>query len=65
MPPVFIVALGSIGIAALAKLLARESRRVNGELDQSRRSREADYVATPRPTLERDPRTGEFRPRRT
>jgi len=59
MPPVIIAALGAFGAAALVKLLARESRRVNEELDTVRGEAAAD---APRPTLRRDPRTGEYRP---
>lgn len=58
MPPFLIVALGTLGAAALVKKLADESRRVNAELDEARQAEKAD-VAVP---LQRDPRTGVFRP---
>ncbi|MDF2994800.1 MAG: hypothetical protein K0R27_437 [Xanthobacteraceae bacterium] len=67
MPPFLVVAIGAIGAAALMKLLARESRRVNAELDETRR--DAGKVnggkvngGTSHPTLKRDPATGEYRP---
>lgn len=62
MPPVFVLAIGAIGAAALVKLLAKESKRVNAELDAARRDVNAvrpDETAT----LSRDPATGEYRPR--
>ncbi len=62
MPPVIIVALGAVGAAALIKLLAKESRRVNAELDEVRRETAAES-APPHGTLQRDPATGEYRPR--
>ena len=59
MPPLVVVALAAIGGTALAAWLARESQRVNAELDvQRRRSKMPD--STPR--LRRDPRTGAYRP---
>lgn len=61
MPPVIVLALGAFGAAALVKLLARESRRVNAEFDAVRRSEEAQ-TPLPRRTLRRDPATGEYRP---
>ncbi|MBB3770664.1 MULTISPECIES: hypothetical protein [Ancylobacter] len=61
MPPVIVLALGAMGAAALVKLLAGESRRVNAELDAARRAEEANVPAT-RVTLRRDPKTGEYRP---
>ncbi|RTL90132.1 hypothetical protein [Ancylobacter sp. FA202] len=61
MPPVFILALGALGTAALVKVLVRESRRVNTELDAQRRAEKAGAL-DPRATLRRDPATGEYRP---
>lgn len=60
MPPVIIAALGALGAAALVKLLARETRRVNEELGALRRDAQDRGE---RPTLHRDPQTGAFRPR--
>jgi len=62
MPPLLILAAGAIGTAALVKLLARESRRVNAELDAERREEKAARE-TGRANLARDPATGVYRPR--
>ena len=61
MPPVFVLALGALGAAALVRILARESRRVNAELDAQRRVEEATQ-GDRRGTLRRDPASGEHRP---
>lgn len=59
MPPLIVWALGVVGAIALARLIAREARRINAEL----------HPATPAPTdgeavtLERDPATGVYRPK--
>lgn len=60
MPPFVVVALGALGAVALAKLISSETRRVNEALDR-RRKAEAGHLKTVR--LERDPATGEYRPR--
>lgn len=64
MPPFLIVAIGAIGAAAAAaaRLLSRESRRVNTELDAVRREGAARRPPDGGPTLRRDPKTGEYRP---
>lgn len=62
MPPFLVVAIGAIGAAALMKLLARESRRVNAELDEPRRDAGKVNGGATNPTLRRDPETGEYRP---
>lgn len=62
MPPVIVLALGAFGAAALVKLLARESRRVNAELDAMRRDEEEVGPPASRRTLRRDPASGEYRP---
>jgi len=61
MPPVVIWIVGAVGVAALAKWLAREGRRINAELDAAR-SRSA-AKATRSTNLERDPQTGVYRPK--
>ena len=59
MPPLIVWALGVVGVAALARLIVREARRINAEL----------HPATPTPadgepvTLELDPTTGVYRPK--
>ncbi len=60
MRPFLIVALGALGAAALAKMLAAESRRVNETL---KRQRAADNGEVKTIALERDPATGDYRPR--
>ena len=63
MPPVFALALGLMGAAALVRWCVKEVQRVNADLDDRR----ARAVAEPAdrqalPTLRRDPNTGEYRP---
>lgn len=60
MPPFLIAAAGVIGAIALARVLTREARRVNDILDPRRSPAEE----APAERLERDPATGEYRPRR-
>ncbi|MDQ0505449.1 hypothetical protein [Xanthobacter agilis] len=62
MPPFIVVALGAIGAVALVKLLANETRRANDRMDRRR-----DAETTPLKTipLERDPVTGDYRPRQS
>ena len=61
LPPVIVWTLAAVGAAALSKLLVKEWRRVNAELDAHQRA--AEPVARERlPTLRRDPNTGEYRP---
>lgn len=61
MPPYIVLLLGTIGAAVLAKFVASESRRVNEALDRQRNADKAVPKGTP---LERDPVTGEYRPRK-
>jgi len=63
MPPVFALALGMIGAAALVRWCVKEAHRVNAELDNIRGTAAAEPVDLGAlPTLKRDPRTGEYRP---
>jgi hypothetical protein len=63
MPPVFVLALGLVGTAALVRWCVKEVRRVNGELDDVRgRSAVEPVDRGALPTLKRDPETGEYRP---
>lgn len=59
MPPFLIAAAGVIGAIALARVITREARRVNDILD----TRRAPASEEPVERLERDPHTGEYRPR--
>jgi len=61
LPPVIAWTLAAIGAAALSKVLVREWRRVNAELDAHERAAEP-VVHEQLPTLRRDPRTGVYRP---
>jgi hypothetical protein len=64
LPPVIAWTLAAIGAAAVGKVLAKEWRRVNAELD----ARELDQAAAEPvareqlPTLRRDPNSGVYRP---
>lgn len=63
MPPVFAVAFGMLGAAALVRWCVREVRRVNDELETVRtRAEVAPVDRGTLPTLRRDPNTGEYRP---
>ena len=60
MPPVILFALGVIGATAAARWLYRESLRINAELHPAK----AASVTEQEPIrLERDPKTGVYRPR--
>ena len=60
MPPLILVLAGVLGGAALVRLAAREGRRINRELDETRRMPPDEREAMPK--LRRDPDTGAFRP---
>ncbi|MGA0532207.1 hypothetical protein [Hansschlegelia sp. KR7-227] len=60
MPPFLIVA-AAVGALFGVKALKREWRRVNDELDSAERA-EAVVNKDKRPTLKRDPSSGEWRP---
>jgi len=63
MPPVFALALGLMGAAALLRWFVKETRRVNAELDGVRATQAAEPVDRDAlPKLKRDPHTGEYRP---
>jgi len=69
MPPVILWILGAAGAAIVARWLAREARRVNDELDgvraqPGRPASRARETSDARQSLERDPETGIYRPRR-
>ena len=64
MPPILLSplvkwSLAAVGGAMVVHWVVKEVRRINEELDQAKRVRVTD--ATPRPTLRRDPSTGEYR----
>lgn len=62
IPPIITAAFGALGAATLARVLVREWRRVNADLDQVSAAA-AERVDRERlPKLRRDPRTGVYRP---
>lgn len=63
MPPLVIVALGALGVAAIARVVVSESRRINEALDRHRNGGAAPAPEPEAIRLERDPVTGEYRPR--
>jgi hypothetical protein len=64
MPPVFAVALGLMGAAALVRWYVKETQRISSADHEHARQRATvepvDRSALP--TLKRDPQTGEYRP---
>jgi hypothetical protein len=63
MPPVFALALGMFGAAALVRWCYKEVRRVNSDLDGVRAKASVEPVdRNALPKLKRDPKTGEYRP---
>jgi hypothetical protein len=61
LPPVIAWTLAAIGAVAVSKVLAREWRRVNAELDAQERAKQA-VAHDELPTLRRDPVSGVYRP---
>ncbi|MEI9804004.1 MAG: hypothetical protein WDN48_05480 [Pseudolabrys sp.] len=51
-----------IGGAVIVHWAVKEARRINEELDNARRVKVRINDRENRPTLRRDPRTGEYRP---
>jgi hypothetical protein len=62
MPPVIMWVLGAVGATIVAKWLVREAQRINAELDAVK-AQSVNEPATERPSLERDPSTGVYRPK--
>jgi hypothetical protein len=66
MPPLLLSplvkwSLAAMGGAMIVHWAVKEARRINEELDQARRVKARITDAETRPTLRRDPRTGEYR----
>jgi hypothetical protein len=66
MPPLFIPpvigwALGALGAAVLARVVAREWRRVNDKLHPGEPA-PGEVMREELPTLRRDPQSGVYRP---
>ena len=64
MPPVLVIVLGAIGVALAAKVISKEWRRANDELDRARTDAATAESRESLPKLQRDPVTGEYRPGR-
>jgi hypothetical protein len=63
MPPVIALTLGLVAAAALVRWCVKEVKRVNAELDDIRGAMPAESADRERrPTLKRDPNSGEYRP---
>ena len=63
MPPVFVLALGLMGAAALVRWCVKEVQRVNVDLDDVRATSAVEPIDRGAlPTLKRDPDSGEYRP---
>lgn len=68
MPPFLLspfvkLVLGTASVAAAAKWVAMEWRRINAELDAAQPAPATERADRNRfPTLRRDPRTGDYRP---
>jgi hypothetical protein len=60
MPPLVILALGTIGAVLAGRWLAREARRVNADIDRVKAAMVQDRAS--RPNLRRDPKSGVYRP---
>ncbi len=60
MPPLILWALGAAGAAIIGRVLFRESQRINAELHPEPESANERHAAH---KLERDPKTGVYRPR--
>jgi hypothetical protein len=56
--------LSALGTVLMIKLVGREWQRVNAELDRAHPLRVRDPERSRLPTLQRDPRTGVYKPDR-
>ena len=54
--------LAALGGAMVVHWVVKEARRINDEIDNARRVKVPIKDAEVRPTLHRDPATGEYRP---
>jgi hypothetical protein len=58
MPPIILWALGAVGAAVIGRFVMKEARRINAELHPEPVGAERDVQR-----LERDPKTGIYRPK--
>jgi hypothetical protein len=63
IPPLVLWTLGALGAAALLRLVTREHRRINAELERARATPVHESERANIRTLRRDPRTGVYRER--
>ena len=61
IPPLVKWALAAAGAAVVVHWVVKEARRINEELDRARRVKVKASVGEQRPTLRRDPASGEYR----
>jgi hypothetical protein len=61
LSPLLKWSLAALGGAMVVHWAVKEARRINEELDQARRVKVKITDAEKRPTLRRDPMTGEYR----
>lgn len=61
MPPFIVFAAAAAGALFGVKALKREWARVNARLEETERA-EGEVARTDRPTLKKDPSSGEWRP---
>ena len=62
IPPLFRLAIGAAGAAAVVHWVVKEVRRANAEFDRVSSAPTADAMARQAmPTLRRDPQTGDWR----
>ena len=62
LSPLLKWSFAALGGAMVVHWVVKEARRINEELDNARRVRVPIADQENRPTLRRDPRTGEYRP---
>jgi hypothetical protein len=61
LPPIVKWSLAALGGAAIIHWAVKEARRINEELEQAKRVKARIADQENRPTLRRDPLTGEYR----
>ena len=62
LPHLIAWTIGALGVAALVRLIAKEHRRVNDDLERVRDAVTDKNERARHPILKRDPRSGIYRP---